>query len=449
MLCGTALLAGSILSACGGQTSGEASETKAEQTEAAGANETEAASETGNGEATKLTIWMPPLGDDTLNIWEPLLKPFEEENNVDVQVELIPWANYEEKWATSFSAGETPDIGYLYAEMYPTYISAGAIVDMTDLVTEEDYEEYLFLDRGEMMGGLYGMPIVTGVPFVLYYNQDILDSLGEKAPETWEDFKRICEKATQDTDGDGKIDQYGYAMGLNVGDATALGLLNAYYYDFLWQAGGDIYADDLKSVRFNDEAGVEALTFIQSLTPYMPENFMSISSDDAFNTIFGAGKAAFGVKRSSQSQETLFAKDFPELNWDYVTSLKHKQYGTFGAADCLSIMSNSEHQELAMKLIKYITGAEFMSEYHKQEPGAPLTKSEPYNGDPKMERIIAEDRDKWRPLQVGPAGSEILDNLAAHIQAVMGGDQSVQEALDEAAEFGDEILNEYWQENES
>lgn len=31
-----------------------------------------------------------------------------------------------------------------------------------------------------MMGGLYGVPIVTGVPFVLYYNQDILDSIGEK-----------------------------------------------------------------------------------------------------------------------------------------------------------------------------------------------------------------------------------------------------------------------------
>ncbi|MDO4265510.1 MAG: sugar ABC transporter substrate-binding protein [Eubacteriales bacterium] len=447
LTCSFALVTGSLLSACGSPAA--TAEADSETTEAAAA-ETAGAQESAEeaSERTTLTIWMPPLGADTVNIWEPLLKPFEEENNVDVQVELIPWANYEEKWATSFSAGETPDIGYMYAEMYPTYISAGAITDMTDMVTEEDYDEYLFLDRGEMMGGLYGIPIVTGVPFVLYYNQDILDELGETAPETWEDFKRICEKATQDTDGDGVIDQYGYAVGLNSGDMSNLYMLNAYVYSLLWQAGGDIYADDLKSVRFNDEAGVRAIEFFQSLKPYMPENVMSISGSDAFSTIFGAGKAAFGVARSSQSQETLFAKDYPDLNWDYVTSLKDKNYGTFGAADCLSIMSASENKDLAMKLIKYITGAGFMSEYHKQEPGAPLTKSEPYNGDAKMERIITDDRDKWRPLQVGPAGSEILENYASHIQAVMGGDQTVEEALNEAAEFGDETLNEYWQENE-
>ena len=112
-----------------------------------------------------------------------------------------------------------------------------------------------------MMGGLYGVPIVTGVPFVLYYNQDILDSIGEKAPETWEDFARICEKATKDTDGDGKIDQYGYAVGLNSGSMSNLYVLNSYMYSLLWQAGGDIYTDDLKEVAFNGKAGVEALEF--------------------------------------------------------------------------------------------------------------------------------------------------------------------------------------------
>ena len=60
-----------------------------------------------------------------------------------------------------------------------------------------------------MMDGQYGWPLVTGVPFVLYYNEDILNALGEKAPETWDDFARICQEATKDTDGDGKVDQYG------------------------------------------------------------------------------------------------------------------------------------------------------------------------------------------------------------------------------------------------
>ena len=111
-------------------------------------------------------------------------------------------------------------------------------------------------------------------------------------------------------------------------------------------------------------------------------------------------------------------------------------------------MSTSENPELALDLIKYITGSEFMTEYHKVAPGAPLTASEEYTGDPKMERIVSEDRDKWRPLQAGPCGTEILENYAAHIQSIMEGKMGVKEALDESAEYCNEVLSEYYAENE-
>lgn len=106
---------------------------------------------------------------------------------------------------TGINAGEGPDVGYMYVEMFPTYIDSGAVADMADYLTDEDYETYLYLEKGQMMGGQYGFPFVTGNPFIMYYNKDILDSLGETAPETWENFRRICEKATKDTDGDGEL----------------------------------------------------------------------------------------------------------------------------------------------------------------------------------------------------------------------------------------------------
>src|SRR5699024_3752804 len=116
-------------------------------------------------------------------------------------------------------------------------------------------------------------------------------------------------------------------------------------------------------------------------------------------------------------------------------SLKNKDYGTFGATDCMTLSSQAENPELCMKLIKYITGSEFMTEYHKIASGAPLTKSEPYQGDEKMERIVTEDRDKYRPLQVGPCGSDILTNLASELQAMMEGKKDAKTAMDDAAEY--------------
>lgn len=360
-----------------------------------------------DGEKETLSVWLPPLDDETEKNYVPLLDKFEEENNCELDVQIIPWDTYEEKYMTGINADEGPDVGYMYVEMFPTYIDSGAVVDMSEYLSDEDYEEYLYLDKGEMMGGQYGVPIVTGNPFIMYYNKDILDELGEKAPETWEDFKRICEKATKDTDGDGKIDQYGYAAGFNNGDMSPLYLLNSYYYSLLWQSGSDIYNDDLKSVRFNDEAGVKAVEYLKSLTPYMPEDYMSLAATDAFSSVFGGGKAAFACARAMQAQTESFKETYPDLNWDYVTSLKGEQYGTFGAADCLTLMSACENKELGMKLIKYMVGSEVMTAYHKEHFGAPMTADEPYQGDEKLERILTEDRDKWRPLQAGPCGSDI------------------------------------------
>lgn len=400
-------------------------------------------SDSKSGEKT-LEVWVPPLDDATEKNWGDLLKDWEKENDCKVNLTVIPWDKYEETYTTALNSGEGPDVGYMYNEMFPTYIDAGAVEDMSSYITDEDKKEYKYLSNGNMMDGQYGWPLVTGVPFVLYYNEDILNALGEKAPETWDDFARICQEATKDTDGDGKVDQYGFACGMNTSDIGAMQILNAYYYSALWQNGGQVYNDDLKSVSFADEAGKEAVTWLKGLTSYMNEDFMSLSWSDAFSNVFGAGKAAFGITRSSQTDGTTFAETYPDLNWNFVTSLKNKDFGTFGATDCLTLMSACEDKDLAMDFIKYVTGSEFMTAYHAKCPGAALTESEPYVGDEKMEKIYTEDKDKWHGIQAGPCGTQILNQLAADFQGIMSGETSVDEGLKEAEDYANGLLDEYW-----
>ena len=400
-------------------------------------------SDSKSGEKT-LEVWVPPLDDATEKNWGDLLKDWEKENDRKVNLTVIPWDKYEETYTTALNSGEGPDVGYMYNEMFPTYIDAGAVEDMSSYVTDEDKKEYKYLSNGNMMDGQYGWPLVTGVPFVLYYNEDILNALGEKAPETWDDFARICQEATKDTDGDGKVDQYGFACGMNTSDIGAMQILNAYYYSALWQNGGQVYNDDLKSVSFADEAGKEAVTWLKGLTSYMNEDFMSLSWSDAFSNVFGAGKAAFGITRSSQTDGTTFAETYPNLNWNFVTSLKNKEFGTFGATDCLTLMSACEDKDLAMDFIKYVTGSEFMTAYHAKCPGAALTESEPYVGDEKMEKIYTDDKDKWHGIQAGPCGTQILNQLAADFQGIMSGETSVDEGLKEAEDYANGLLDEYW-----
>ncbi len=391
-----------------------------------------------NGEE-KLVVWMPPIGDNDGPLWETIFEKFEKDNNVQVNVEIIPWENYPEKYATAISAGKGPDVGYMYAEMFPQFIEIGAVENLKDYYTEADYENYMYLNDASMMGGIYGLPIEAANPAMLYYNKDILDSIGEQPPVTWEDFQRICKKATLDTDGDGTIDQWGLSQGWG---AKFFGDLNWNWYGFLWQAGGEMFNEDLKSVRFNDEAGQRAAQFLYDLNlvdKVVPEDSLSMTNKEMFETVFAKGKAAFGIHLASTSSG-LIDKEYPDLNYGFITSLKDKAEGTFASVDQLTLMSAAKNKELAFKLMQYMLSVDAMTQFHKVNPRAPMSKDEPYQGDPKFEQMVKEDKEIYRPLVVAPHGVEIYEYLWKELQSMIAGQRTPKEALDNAAEYANDLL---------
>ena len=385
----------------------------------------------------KIVVWSAPLTDHDADAWKPIFEKFEKENNCEIEFQIVPWDNYAEKYATAISAGEGPDIGYMYAEMFPQFIEMGAVEDLTPYLEKSGTSDnYLYLDDAKMMGGIYGLPIEAANPGVLYYNKDILEKLGEKPPKTWDDFKRICEKATKDTDGDGKIDQWGLAQGWG---SKVFGSLNWNWYPYLWQAGGDIFNDDLKSVKFNDKSGLEAAKFLKELQAYVPEDSLSKDSNEMIESVFGPGKAAFTIMLSSAAT-SVFDESFPDLNWGFVTGLEDKKAATFGAVDHLSLMSSAKNKELAYKLIQHMLSVESMTEFHKAIPRAPITKGEPYQGDERFKEMVENDKNVYRPLVVGPHGVEIYEYLWKELQTMISGDKTPKQALDDAAKYSNDLL---------
>lgn len=391
------------------------------------------------GKKEHITVWLPPIGENDKAVWSPILKEFEEKNNCKISLEIIPWDTYPEKYATAIAAGKGPDVGYMYAEMFPQFISMGAVEDLTKRLSKEDYDNYIYINDAKEMGGIYGLPIEAANPGVLYYNKDILNKLGEKPPVTWEDFRRIAKKATQDTNGDGKIDQWGFAQGWG---AKFFGDLNWNWYDFLWQAGGELYNDDLKSVKFNNAAGLEAAEFLHNLKfvdKVIPENAVSQTNKEMFQTTFGTGKAAFCIYLSSAASEIL-DKSFPNLKYGFVTSLKNKDKGTFASVDQLTLMSAAKNKDLSFKLMQYMLNKESMTKFHKYHPRAPITKDEPYQGDPRLKEMIEKDKGVYRPLKVAPHGVEVYEYLWKQLQKMMNNQATPKEALDEAARYANDLL---------
>ena len=70
----------------------------------------------GDGEKETITMWCPPLDDNLLENWEPLLEDFKEENNCEIDIQVQPWENYEEGGFRGTSGywiyvcGDVPDL---------------------------------------------------------------------------------------------------------------------------------------------------------------------------------------------------------------------------------------------------------------------------------------------------------------------------------------------------
>lgn len=425
------MVMGLLLSACGGSSGSDTGENKAESGAAAASQENGGEAKGTSGETRQLTLWMPPFGtEESLDkeVWTNILKPFEESNNVKVSIEIVPWSNYEEKYLTGLSSGQGPDVGYMYMEMMNDYIDMGAIASFDEYLTEEDKDNFFYLDKGVIDGKQYAMPIVVGSARVMYYNKELLEKAGVKeVPQTWENFKTACEA----------IKAAGITPFQQQWGDKSKGAMNAMFFPYLWQAGGDIFTEDGKKAAFNSPEGIKAAQFLYELkeSGIIPESCTSMSEDQVF-TEFKEGRLAFAVGPTNKGGEFTDAG----IQWDFITSLKGQEMGTFAAADSLVLISASKEKELAVALVKYMLSGESMTQFHAMAPFPPVGKDEAYNDDETFKKVYEEDKDALVTLPAVKGSAEIYDYLYKNLQLMMLGELTPEEALNTSAEFADTAL---------
>lgn len=401
-------------------------------------------SEGSSGEKETLDVWLPAkLNGEDEAIWEEISQPFAEENNVDINFQFISWKDYEAKYSSAISTNTGPDVGYMYVEMFPTYIDAGAVEDLTDYLTEEDYETYTVLDdRYKIFGKNYG--IAQGGPeavLTMFYNMDIINEIGETAPETWDDVIRIAQKATADTDGDGTIDRYGIAQGWG---QTFYQDLNWNWYSFLYQAGGDVFDDDGKCI-LDSEEGIATAQFLYDLKNtqnVLPEDTMSLTNDEAYEKYFLTGNAAitFVSGGSSVFEQLKSAEDPFEFGFSYELKGPNGDMGARASVDQLVLMSAAENKDLAFDFIKYVTGPEGGDKYHELANAYPNMVDEEWYGVPEMKEPYTQAVEtSIRPIKAARRATEVYDYLWKDLQEMMNGTMTPEEAMKDVTQYANSL----------
>jgi len=219
-----------------------------------------------NSEVTEILFWQAmggPLGDALAE----LVQEFND-THPNIQVKSVNMGNYtalSQKLMASIQTGNQPDVAQAYEAWIANMMEGEVIVPIEEFIKEDpnfgkkEMEDIypVFINSNTMDGKLVSFPFNKSVR-VQYYNKDILfqnDMDPNKPPKTWEEFRSLCKKLTQDTDGDGKIDQYGTTVKISAWQ----------FENLLLQAGGEIMNEENTKPLFNSKAGVQALEYFTNI----------------------------------------------------------------------------------------------------------------------------------------------------------------------------------------
>jgi len=182
---------------------------------------------------------------------KPLIEKFEKENpGMKVIAEMVPWDAYNQKLLTAVAGGNPPDVSQVKLWWQPQLVEMKALEPLDERIAKWPGKADVFDSIWQLTkhsdGKQYLMPLQMVILY-LYYRVDMFNELGLKVPTTRDEFLDVAKKLTRDTNGDGKIDVYGFGIrGARGG--------HDWWGPFVLSSGAQIIGKDGKSGLTSPEA---------------------------------------------------------------------------------------------------------------------------------------------------------------------------------------------------
>jgi multiple sugar transport system substrate-binding protein len=274
---------------------------------------------------------------------------------IDVAIDYTPGqSDYYRKITTDFAANAPPDVFLINYRQFGQYAARGALAPVApDLAASETIasDEYapVALDAFMFGGEQVCMPQNVS-SLVVYYNVDLFTANGVPLPEpgwTWDEFVAAAEALTQDTDGDGRTDQFGVAVEQSMYRVVS----------FVWSAGGEVVDDlDHPTTLTLDTpeaiAGIEAFVSLgASGHDVVPTEEEAAAEDDGDRFMRG-GAAMFLQSR----REVPTLRQIEGFAWDVAPLPVIAEPATVLHSDAFCIAAAAEHPEAVWAFVEFAVG---------------------------------------------------------------------------------------------
>lgn len=362
-----------------------------------------------------------------------LIPKFEGENpGIKVNAVSHEWAELHDKILVSASSDSLPDVARCDIAWLPEFQKMGVLValdqEMSDFAATSSALLDSAMSTANIGGGSYALALNTNSK-ILFYNTAMLEAAGVTVPATMDEWVETVRKLGGENASRQQV------WGWNEPALSGWNLC-----PFIWSFGGSLTNDEqtVATGYINSEKTVKAIdTFVALVKEGALTGFNS--GDIPMTDGFGTGRYAMMLEGPWKTAE--LAGAYPDVAYGTapIPAGEGGSVSVLGGEDIA--MFTSANKEAAWKFMQFMTGEYAQTEMAKcgQIPvNKAALESDVVKNAEYAPFIEAIQTAKARPTV--SAWSEMDNELNVAVTAVVNGEKTAQEAMDELAVKFDELL---------
>ncbi|ONK11429.1 extracellular solute-binding protein [Streptomyces sp. MP131-18] len=378
------------------------------------------------GDADSITVWL--MDGSAPEPWvDELTAAFEEEHDVQVNVEIQQWDGIQDRLTTALSEDGTVDVLELGNTQTVGYANTGGLADLSDLA-DEPWSENM-LASAEVDGTLYAVPWY-GANRVVIYDQSVWADAGAEVPTTRDEWVEALELIDENTEAQPIYlpGQSYYVMGGFVADEGGAFAVE----------DGEEWAGSLATPE--GEAGMEFYRTLQSFSEAPadideaePQQSVDIVPNQEIGSWIGLGWEAAGAIAAIEE-----AGGEADFGYFPVPGKTADQLGNvFLGGSNLAVSERAGNPDLAMEFLRLATSQEYAQKFVDANgdgvvPNRTDVTAEPEPGSFAEAMVASADVGFLPPLTTGWANVETEPNPIKELMTKALNGDDYQTAAEEA-----------------
>lgn len=397
-----------------------------------------------SGEKITLTFMRMGSPEQATPIFEPLIEQYEAENpNIDIEFQVIGWAEALTKCKLLFSSGTFPDVGFMSQIGYE-FAEEGYLLDLTEYIENDPEFKAQFsdsvLDGVRYKDKIYWTPCAVGA-FSLWYNTEIFEQAGldpNSPPQTLDELLDYAETIKKETG----------IPGLAVGAKAESDLTHVFMSIFASNAGESLWNSSEQRLTLEDhrDEAIKSIEYMQEMVN------RDIHQANPIEIDFYGGRTLFRDGQVAMTLDGVWAlKEFKSQLEDGSEKLCTTLFPKGDSGESISLMgiggwcipSSCEHPDEAWKFIKYLQTAENQAQHGDNWGLLPVLKDQKEL--PQYEAYYWDALIKQTDTSIGiiahPETTFIETTIAQAVSDAMMGKLTAEEALDTIVSTVNEKIN--------